>query len=74
MFGLDVLVDRNFRACLLKAYTCPSLGCAADMDKAVKYPMLSDLLHMVEPPSGHMRQELRRAKQAAEGGGLHRGG
>ena len=68
VFGMDFLVDRNFRSCLLEANTCPSPGCAADMDRAVKYRMLSDLLPMVEPPSGHMRQQLRHAKRGCRGG------
>ena len=42
MFGIDVLVDNSFWLYLLGAYSCPSPGCAADIDKAGKYPMLSD--------------------------------
>ena len=37
---------------------CPSLGCAVDVEKAVIYPMLCDLLHTVGPAAMNVQWGL----------------
>ena len=51
IFGMDILLDHKCRAKILEVNTCPSLGCSPScaVDKAVKYPMLAELLHLVGP-------------------------
>ena len=47
VFGFDILVDANLKAWLIEVNTCPSLGCSSLVDRQVKFPMISDLLHMI---------------------------
>ena len=49
LFGFDVLLDSNMRPWLLEVNTCPALGTSTAVDKAVKKPMLQQLVHLVCP-------------------------
>lgn len=47
LFGFDVLIDENLYPWLLEVNTGPSLSCPSDLDRNVKYSLVSDLFSLV---------------------------
>ena len=64
VFGVDILLDERCRPWLIEVNTCPALGTSSPVDKAVKAPMLADLLHMVGPvPYSKAALDARQARE-----------
>eukprot|EP00892_Ulva_mutabilis_P005548 jgi/Ulvmu1/3365/UM156_0022.1 len=47
IFGADLILTQSMIAKLLEVNTCPALSCNSDVDQMLKFPMLSELLHIV---------------------------
>ena len=58
VLGQATYEDGSFQAWMLDTNACPSLGCAVDVEKAVIYPMLCDLLHTVGPAAMNVQWGL----------------
>ena len=63
LFGFDVLLNERLRPWLIEVNTCPALGTGTVVDKAVKQPMLAQLMHMVAPPASQKRAADKRSAQ-----------
>ena len=47
VWGLDVMLDADYRAWLIEVNTCPSLAADSPLDSRVKTSMISDLMNLV---------------------------
>ena len=47
LFGFDVILDRQLRPWLLEVNASPSISCSCEVDRAVKLPMLEDVLDIM---------------------------
>ena len=49
LYGVDVMIDSNFRPWLIEANASPSLGAATPLDKRIKVKLLKDTLKSLKP-------------------------
>lgn len=47
LFGFDIIFDENFKAWLLEVNFSPALGVESEVDEKVKYPLISDLVRVL---------------------------
>jgi hypothetical protein len=47
LFGFDIILDRDFNACLLEINTMPALGMGENVDWEVKAPMMAQCMSIV---------------------------
>ena len=47
IFGVDVLLDDNFRTWLIEVNTGPDLSSSSPLDKQLKHNMVAQMLHLV---------------------------
>lgn len=48
LYGIDVIIDQNWKPFLLEVNFSPSLGCDCEVDISVKKPLLSDTINVLQ--------------------------
>jgi len=69
LYGYDILIDDAFRPWLIEVNASPSLGCANELDDAIKTRLVHDAMRIVDP-LGHDREALHEVLQRRSGGGM----
>ncbi|GIQ89560.1 tubulin polyglutamylase TTLL-4, partial [Kipferlia bialata] len=70
LFGFDVMLDENLTPYLIEVNTSPSTGTATQMDKAIKNPLIKQVLHLVgvnlpNGPKAYTQQESQHPTSAS---------
>lgn len=47
IFGVDILLDDEFRAWLIEVNTGPDLSSSSPLDKQLKHKMVAQMMHLV---------------------------